>query len=317
MKTQNGQIILLLVLIMTVGLAIGISVVQRSVSDISTATKVEQSQRALSAAEAGIEKALQGNVNPVDFSSENNSTATIDPGSSTIFPAPQSGLIRQDPLEYDPPLAREEVAQVWLADLWSSSSPPAAFYKPPPSPSQPTIDVYWGNSASDRAALSLTLVFYGKDPTDPEPGQRNVNKYRSKKWFLDQYDRSNGFDFPEKSASSPTCPGGIVITYLDGSLSNTYRCRKTVDFSDIFSGDRDAILMLLRARLLYNNTSQPFAVQAVGTCGDSCSLPRQYKKIKSTGLSGQTQRKILLFQEMKVVPPYFDYAIFSVGDINK
>ena len=44
-----ATIILILVLVMTVALAIGISVIQRSLSDISTATKVEQSSRAFSA----------------------------------------------------------------------------------------------------------------------------------------------------------------------------------------------------------------------------------------------------------------------------
>ena len=59
MNNERGQIILVLVLVITVALAIGISVVQRSLSDISTSTKVEESSRAFSAAEAGIERALK------------------------------------------------------------------------------------------------------------------------------------------------------------------------------------------------------------------------------------------------------------------
>ena len=76
-------------------------------------------------------------------------------------------------------------------------------------------------------------------------------------------------------------------------------------------------LMLIRARLLYNTTSQPFAVQAVGTCGQACSIPPQAKIITSTGVTGETQRRVRVFQIQKVVPPYFDYAIFSAGDISK
>ena len=58
MKEQKGQVILILILVMTVGLAIGLSIVQKSLVDISTASKIEQSSRAYSAAEAGVERAF-------------------------------------------------------------------------------------------------------------------------------------------------------------------------------------------------------------------------------------------------------------------
>src|SRR3989339_1641784 len=75
-RRQAGQVILILILVMAVALAIGISVIQRSLSDISTSSKVEQSSRAFSAAEAGIEKALRGDATAVSFP-ENNSSATV------------------------------------------------------------------------------------------------------------------------------------------------------------------------------------------------------------------------------------------------
>jgi len=58
-------------------------------------------------------------------------------------------------------------------------------------------------------------------------------------------------------------------------------------------------------------------VHAVGICGADCSLPPQARKLIATGISGQTQRRIQVFRLDKVVPPYFDYAIFSTGEINK
>ena len=64
---EKGQIILILLLVMTVALGVGLTIVQRSLTDISTSTKVEQSSRAFSAAEAGIEKALQGDISSVNF----------------------------------------------------------------------------------------------------------------------------------------------------------------------------------------------------------------------------------------------------------
>ncbi len=46
MNNQKGQLILILILVMTVALSIGLSIVQKSLVDVSTSSKVEQSSRA-------------------------------------------------------------------------------------------------------------------------------------------------------------------------------------------------------------------------------------------------------------------------------
>ncbi|MBI2330346.1 pilus assembly PilX N-terminal domain-containing protein [Candidatus Daviesbacteria bacterium] len=290
---QAGQIVLILVLVMTVALAIGISVVQRSLSDISTSTKVEQSSRAFSAAEAGIENKLSGGTGSVSF--DNQATAIVT-GTNDWLPTIKTDNTRQDPLEY-PLLTKEEVAHVWLiANLNDTNNPPAQGYK------QSTLDVYWGNSATDQAALELTLIYYGQDSGDPV--NPNTNKYRSKKWYLDH----NVTRSPDNKFEKVTACSGNALG------ANAYQCKKILNFS---LTDTNARLMLLRARLLYNTTSQPFAVQAVNSCGRDCSVTPQARILESTGTSGQTQRKVRLFQIFKVVPPYFDYAIFSAGEISK
>ncbi len=302
---NKGQVILLLILVMTVALAIGLSVVQKSLVDVSTASKVEQSSRAFSAAEAGIEKTLLyptgscGAACNINFS-DNSSTATVSDVPSK--PAPALSGHQQEALEF-PPLAKEDVAQVWLADYTSSTNPPPTFY------TRNSLDVYWGNSSTDKAALEITLIYFGADPNDIDIPQRLVEKYRSKKWYLDN---QAVVRTPVNQFETVTCSGYVVGV-------NTYQCKKTL----AFTSQQTTGQMLIRARLLYNATSQPFAVQAVGNCpssGPSCnnySLPAQARTIISTGISGETQRKIKVFQLYKVVPPYFDYAIFSAGDISK
>ena len=57
-SNNSGQAILLVVLVMIVGLTVGLSVVSRSIVSIKTSTEEADSQKALAAAEAGIEKAL-------------------------------------------------------------------------------------------------------------------------------------------------------------------------------------------------------------------------------------------------------------------
>lgn len=306
--SQRGQLILTLILVMSVALAIGLSIIQKSLVDVSTATKVEESSRAFSAAEAGIEKYLQADLinsscTPqtcqVDFS-ENNSGAKVEGGG--LIPALPTGNAQQEALEF-PPLLREEVAQVWLADPDSNIKlPDCTAIDPtkhaPVCYNQNTLDVFWGNSQTDKAAIELTLVFY------------DGTKYNSRKWYLDHTNarRSppNGFDLVSCQATASEKIG-----------DNQYQCKETLDFP------ADSQLIMIRSRLLYNKDSQLFAVRASVPCDTSthpnngCFLPPQARVFTSTGSSGQTQRKVRLFQQFKAIPPYFDYAIFSVGEIKK
>lgn len=292
MRNQTGQVILGLILVMVIALGIGLSVIQKSLVDISTSSKIEQSSRAFSAAEAGIEKALKSDTTAVNFS-ENNSSATIYdtgllpcvPGVGTCPPG------RQAALEY-PPLAKEEVAHFWLADPNASlptCTAPSVCY------SQSSLDIYWGNSITDKAALEITVVY------------SSGGSYQSRKWYLDH----SIIRTPANSFQQVPCSG-----YTLGS--NNYQCKETIgDSIPLSDTPLPAGLMLLRTRLLYNSTSQPVAIQAMGTCGPSCSIPPQAKLLTSVGISGETERRIRVFQVNKVVPPYFDFAIFSAGEMRK
>lgn len=110
MKKQQGQVIIILLLLMLVALSVGLALTQRSITDVATSTQVEQSSRAFSAAEAGLEKALSGSV-PQDgkILLGNNSEAVVQ---KSIF-LPISGTFAG--IEY-PPVGRETTAQFWFVD---------------------------------------------------------------------------------------------------------------------------------------------------------------------------------------------------------
>jgi len=277
---EKGQIILILLLVMTVALGVGLTIVQRSLTDISTSTKVEQSSRAFSAAEAGIEKALQGDISSVNFP---------DAGSSASINPPVFLPELNQALEY-PPVGKEEIAHFWLADPGSAANPPAAYY------TQNSIDIYWGTpnlSVSDQAAIEVNVVHYG------------MSGYLTKKYFFDPDDLRND----QNGFTQITCPNYTISTSFGPNRS--FSCKATLDLSGI------GTLMVARVRLLYTGVSQSVALQPLGGCGSSCSLPRQAKVYTSIGTSGETQRTIQLFTLDKVVPFYFDYAIFSAGPIEK
>src|SRR3989344_3793955 len=55
---KSGQILILVLLIVVVALAVGLSVASRNLTNLKTATQTEQSQRAFTAAEGGVEDVL-------------------------------------------------------------------------------------------------------------------------------------------------------------------------------------------------------------------------------------------------------------------
>lgn len=58
MKKRSGQILILVLLVVVVALAVGLSVASRNITNLRISTQTEQSQRAFSAAEGGVEDVL-------------------------------------------------------------------------------------------------------------------------------------------------------------------------------------------------------------------------------------------------------------------
>lgn len=304
MKSQNGQVILILILIMTVALSIGLSIVQKSLIDISTSSKVEQSSRAFSAAEAGVEEALRSSSDASCTNCQSfTNSSSIKEISDSKFPVVQAAGNQQDGLEY-PPLGKEDVAQFWLADLNNNDSfgRPAEFYMPSTKTSDRGIEIYWGSPTAEKAAIAVKIVYY------------DGTAYKPASYYFDsdaaRY-TSNGF-----INASAKCSDSLATINTTLGNNRSFYCKIVIDSlsSPPFPSSG---LMLVRTRLLYNSTSQPIAIRGYKTCGAGCSLPPQARSIIATGISGETQRKVNVFLLDKVVPPYFDYAIFSAGEIKK
>lgn len=286
MKSQKGQIILILVLVMTVALAIGLSVIQRSLSDVSTSTKVEQSSRAFSAAEAGIEKAIQSGIGSNVPSPDLGNNSLIKGVGVNNIPIPGNAL--------EDSLYKEEMTQVWLADptanLPTCSAPNVCY-------TQPSFDVYFGKvNTTDKPALEVTVVSW------------DGAKYVSTKKFFD----SDATRAAANNFTYANCTNDFTIFTNANSNPDTSRfyCKTSVSGYPYVS---PAKAILVRLRLLYSSLRQPVAVAPI----TGSSLPVQAKIYKSTGISGQTQRIIQVIRYNYVVPEYFDFAIFSSGDINK
>src|SRR3989338_3351838 len=75
-KNEKGQAFLIVVLVMVVALTVGLSVASRTVTNLRTTAEEENSQRAFSAAEAGIEKALK--TGPISSPLDLGNNASIE-----------------------------------------------------------------------------------------------------------------------------------------------------------------------------------------------------------------------------------------------
>lgn len=135
MKRRRGQILILVLLVVVVALAVGLSVASRNITNLRTSTQTEQSQRAFSAAEGGVEDVLsrlsQIAANPsitsgvVENVTVGGITARVDiKGNSTYQATIEEGTVGQIDLA-GPPAASDTLTVEWAknSDAVESSQP--------------------------------------------------------------------------------------------------------------------------------------------------------------------------------------------------
>lgn len=303
-RSQSGQVIVVLLLLMLVALSIGLAVTQKSVTDVTTSTQTEQSSRAFSAAEAGIEKALSGplpigTVIPLD----NNSKAEI--AQSGLLPYAGSSAA----IEY-PKIGRETTAQFWFVDPFSTTPPPpASFY------TNSKVDLYYGNEAtSDKPAVEVSIVMLSN------------GKFYTKNYYYDSDSfraTANGNTFVASTCNNPP-PVNTIL----GS-SRKFFCKQTIpsDLTNIpdlgsptvrncpnTDPPYNCTLILARLRFLYINENHSLALAPVGV---GVKFPPQVQIYNATGTAGQSKKQIQAFRVKDVVLPWFDFAVFSVNELRK
>ncbi|HSW96773.1 MAG TPA: hypothetical protein VLF89_03030 [Candidatus Saccharimonadales bacterium] len=154
-ENETGQVLLITILAMVVALTVGLSVVSRSVVQIKTAKDEADSQKAFSAAEAGIEQVLKSGSTITSQSLGNNASVnnvSINTVQNTKILLNNGGQVVQD-----------EGADVWLSTYPTYQNPWTG-----------RVRLYWGTaSACSEAAIeaivissqgSYTMTHYSYDP---------------------------------------------------------------------------------------------------------------------------------------------------------
>lgn len=277
-KNQKGQAVLIVLLSLSVVLIIVLYILSRSVTDISLSSKEENSMRAFSAAEAGIERAL---------------VIGSDIGNTTIGDANFSADVSdfgtgQNTLTYPISLKSGESGTFWFARPLETGYTGS------------TVKVCWGDvgtssSDSETPAAEVT-VFY----------KTLSGEYRTARVALDPNASRTASNFFSLATSS-TCTIG----------NDQFAFQNTVDFASlgISNFSTQGVLQYMTVKLLYNTaTSHKIGIDVSSS---SSLLPSQGVKVDSSGSFGDSNRSIEVYQLHPVAPSVFMNSVYSSSGISK
>jgi len=138
------------------------------------------------------------------------------------------------------------------------------------------------------------------------------------------YNTSYKYDSDSARASTnhftaSTCNGNQVLTTGILGDGHKFYCSQAITVTDPAAspGTNCATgtckIILARVRFLYINENHSLAFAP----NNGQQFPPQVQIYNSIGTSGQSQKQVQAFKERDVVPPWFDFAVFSVNEIRK
>ncbi|MCX6725805.1 MAG: hypothetical protein NT052_00605, partial [Candidatus Shapirobacteria bacterium] len=278
--SNSGQSLLIILLVTAVILTIGLAVASYSITDIKISQQEEESARAFSAAETGIEESLKlglaKNVTVGEIVAKVSETAQ---GNSQDFDFGGSKF------------PSGELANVWLVGHNTNGGIDAETHFP----FNGQIKICWGNNInidSSTPAIELALVY-----KDSEGDYKIIRQ-----GYDSNSGRTIGFIPPDDTDGENCPPAGGLAFAKDINLA-----------SGNFNLTASDTPYLLRLKLLYNTEEQAVAVNS------SNNLPIQGKcyessaEVKTSGIT----RKIRQCQFFEAPPEIFDYVLFTTGDLTK
>jgi len=224
-ELEKGQAVLVVLLVMSVLLTLGLSVVSRSVTDVKISQQSQESARAFWTAQAGLEKALLAQSDIPD--------STIDGVSYAVTKSALGGGTEFVPEAID--VGKNFV--YWLVDHKDDGSIDTSFY------SGDRLTIYWGRYPADGPAPALVATLVYKDTS---------GNFRSRKFAYDPVTRSPATNFSLPDSGTDFSFGGNTFAYkatISGLLSLPGYDRKPY---------------FVNIKMLFNTTTQPIGVQTVG-----------------------------------------------------
>lgn len=270
----RGQVLLITVLVLSIAITIALSLIGRGITDVSMSRNVEESARAFSAAEAGIEEALKGKL-----------VADLKEYAPGVKYQSASQIIGGTTGEYTlPATSVGDVASIWLVDHKETKN---------------ALDetIYTIDTTKSYRGTSLNICW-----TPPVDGQQIPavevaiyyivsGVYTVQRTAYDPDITSR----PSNQFSSVTAINGTC-----GAVTGVYQ-------QSVALLGGSAIPLLVRVRPYYNLTTVTVAPVGVDT-----TLPQQGIEITATGTTdGGVTRKIIVRRQYPWPTAIFDYSVYS------
>lgn len=289
----SGQALLIVLLSMAVVLVVVLSILARSITDVSISSQDEDSLRAFSAAEAGIEQAL---IIGSNIGSTEIGNASYNVGVSAVAEGEKE-------FNYPSSLFSGESMTVWFVahdEDGNYSCEDNNCFK------GNQMNVCWGKegtfSDSDTTPAIEVSIFYTTTPG-------NYATTRIARAAIDPRETRRGLNnFSAPDSGSCTIDGKI---YQFQKLIVFNNLGIPVNIQNLQNG-----LQFAKVRFFYNTET----TQKIGFNLDSPGntlLPSQGLLVESSGSSGKTNRRIEVFESYGEVPELFESALFTVGSIVK
>ncbi len=309
-NSQKGQILIIFLLVLVVGLAIALSIASRTVTDVRQTTTSDESNRAYFAAEAGVENALKkieqgtlGTIGPtgvaadVDLKTTNRSEADVT--------VKNLGVANGENFQYPSPLQKDDVAQINLMSNFNNITTAGVydtdgngFTRSDP------INIYWGEAGS-QTAIEVSIITCTSPCTTGVGQVFNIYKMI--------FDPIGSGRIPNACTTVTSTLAAPVATNLtDNPPGVPFRWMRTLNFTTACASN-DTIPagqapVLARIRALYGGTELAVA---------SDRLPNQGYEVDSKGLVGSgVARKLLVYQLYPALPSVFDYVLYNGSASN-
>lgn len=302
-KSQKGQALIILLLIMAAVLTVTLSAASRSITEIAISTTEEDSLRAFSAAEAGIEEKL---LNPLlgDYPA-----VALD--SSSSYDADVTANIESDSqFKYPRELASGETATFWFV----SHDPTGRLNCAGQTCTRVAqMEFCWGKEPEPdsgvRPAIEVMLFYDSVNPSQSVADPNNFANVKIARFAYDRYAGANQNNF-DNSVNRGGCS-------IDGT-DFLYRKRQNIAFlGGIECQTYAGCYLMATVRMLYNDNgiTHPVGIKVQG--GSEQRLPAQGILIESLGTAGQSTRRVNVFQGYPETPNLFETAVFSNSGLSK
>lgn len=304
MKKKSGQILVVVLLVVVVALAVGLSVASRNLTNLKTSTQAEQSQRAFTAAEGGVENTLSNlnNVATVIQTGTANSGCTRDTTDTTKAncslgfsttpsgidsSASNSNVVVKANSSYERTVQVGDVAQVNMKGMVTGN----------------TVVVKWAKKSNANESTpnnaTLEFTFVCNNTTQICAGDNFTTTYG-------QHREAVTVDtISSQSGGFTTCnQTGTFAGFVTSTTTDTaFACTATLTLP---AGNFE----LLRIKPFWNNTT-------INVSGNG--LPVQTYDITSTATTDSgLSRKIQVSRDaLPQLPAIFDYVLYSGQDIIK